>query len=142
MIFYPGDVVEFLSQEWIEALDAAASAAGARRDAAAESTSAAPDGEIVIQQIVVDASGSETAYHLVLADGVSVRPGRAVSPTITFTTDRETAAAVSQGAQSAQAAFMTGRLRIAGDVQTLTAHQAATSDIDDLFAAVRAATTY
>jgi hypothetical protein len=139
-------VVEFLSQEWIEALDAAASSAAARRDlataASTESTSTAPDGEIVIQQIVVEPSGHETAYHLVLADGVSVRPGRAASPTITFTTDRETAAAVSRGAQSAQAAFMTGRLRIAGDVQTLTAHQAAASDIDDLFAAVRATTTY
>lgn len=139
-------MVEFLSQEWIEALDAAASEASARRQpttgASAESTSVAPDGEIIIQQIVVEPSGRETAYHLVLADGVSVRAGRAASPTITFTTDRDTAAAVSRGAQSAQAAFMTGRLRIAGDVQTLTAHQAAASDIDDLFAAVRATTTY
>jgi hypothetical protein len=139
-------VAEFLSREWIDALDAAASGTGARSDSTVARSGEATDHsvreEIVIQQIVVEPSGHETTYHLVLADGISVRPGRATNPTITFTTDRDTAAAVSQGTQSAQAAFMTGRLRIAGDVRTLTAHQAAAADIDDLFASVRSTTTY
>ena len=40
------------------------------------------------------------------------------------------------------AAFMTGRLRVGGDVQVLLDRQPALAEVDDIFALVRADTTY
>ena len=53
---------------------------------------------------------------------------------MTFTQDVETAAAVNRGELSAQAAFMTGRLRVGGDVQVLLDRQPALAEVDDIFA--------
>ena len=43
---------------------------------------------------------------------------------------------------NAQAALADGRLRVSGDVARLAAHAAALARLDDVFAAVRASTTY
>ena len=67
-------------------------------------------------------------YVSVRADGVGVAAGRQRDPDITFTQDAATAAAIQSGGQSAQAAFMSGRLRVGGDVRVLLDHQ------DDLVA--------
>jgi hypothetical protein len=92
-----------------------------------------------VLEYVVDA----TTYHLGVEDGVvRVRPGAAAAATVRFSTDRATAAAVAQGEASAQHAFMTGSLRIGGDVTAILAHHAALARLDDVFAPVRAATTY
>jgi hypothetical protein len=129
-------VAEFLSVEWIAALAEAARAQ-------CTATPGAATDPVVIQQIVDQPSGAAVAYHLVVAPGyVEVRPGLADQPTVTFRSDRQTAADVSRGEQSAQAAFMTGRLRVAGDVQLLASRQQLAAELDDLFAAVRASTTY
>ena len=139
-------VVAFLSPEWIEALDAAARADGALAEAAAEvdlvveqrvaapaSTTGAASGE--------DASGEDVVYHLVLDRGrVAVRPGPAEAPTVRFTQDRATAWGVATGTISAQAAFMTGRLQVGGDLRSLLDDRLGTA-LHDVFAAVRSTTT-
>jgi putative sterol carrier protein len=127
------DVLRFLSDPWIDAMARAAEAA----------TGPDVDPPLVLQQVVTGRSGGEAAWSITLGAGtIAVAHGRADHPTVTFTQDLETAAAVNRGELSAQAAFMTGRLRVGGDVQVLLDRQPALAEVDDIFALVRADTTY
>ena len=97
----------------------------------------------MLQQVVTGDPEGEAAWSITLGAGtIVVARGRADAPTVTFTQDVETAAAVNRGELSAQAAFMTGRLRVGGDVQVLLDRQPALAEVDDIFAPVRADTTY
>jgi putative sterol carrier protein len=124
-------MARFLSPEWLDDLAAAATGASG------------PDGEpFTLQQVVVDDAG-EVAWAVTVGGGkVVVQPGRHDAATVTFTQDTATAGAIHRGELSAQAAFMTGRLRVGGDVRVLLERQGALGDLDDVFAAVRQATTY
>ena len=126
-------MLAFLSPAWIDALDAAASSAGPLTRATAGMS-------VVIDQVVTD--GDEPVrYHVVVDDGtVHVRPGAAHSPTVSFRQDVATARAIASGSLSAQRAFMTGRLRVGGDLSVLLAHGDLLSQLDDVFADVRART--
>jgi len=127
--------VRYLSDEWIEALDAAARAhEGVRAAARAES--------LTIKQTVTTPD-DPVAYYIRAGDGeVCVRAGRAAAPTVTFTTDLDTAADVAQGTASAQLAFMRGRLRVGGDLRALLEHQPLLDALDEAFAPVRARTVW
>jgi putative sterol carrier protein len=97
---------------------------------------------LVVQQVVLDGD-HEAAYALRIADGaVAVTPGRAVDADITFTQDRATAAAVARGELSAQAAFLAGRIRVGGEPTAAMAGARELAALGDLFAAVRAGTTW
>jgi hypothetical protein len=129
-------VLEFLSAAWLDALDRAAtrspmSAAGA-------------DGRrLIVQQRVHGGPRGDAVYHLVVdIDGLRVREGKADEPGVCFDTDYDTAVAVNTGVESAQAAFMQGRLRIGGDVNELVGNTDLLLAIDDVFAAVRTETSY
>jgi len=98
---------------------------------------------LVLQQVVTGGPDGDAAWSISIGAGsISVATGRAPSPTVTFTQDVETAAAVNRGELSAQAAFMTGRLRVGGDVQVLLDRQQALAEVTDIFALVRADTVY
>ena len=126
-------MLTFLTPEWIEALDEAA-----RRDPSLEAATAPVD--LVVEQCVTDPAGDVT-FHIVFDHGhVSVIPGPATAPTVRFSQDRETALAIAAGVDSAQRAFMSGRLRVGGDLRVLLDHQVALSALDDVFASVRART--
>lgn len=127
-------MVEFLSDEWLDALDAAAtSVASSRID----------DGNLVVQQVVTDDGVSDHAYYIEVREGrVRVRRGLAAEATLRFTTDRPTATAIARGDESAQAAFIQGRLRVGGDTRALTAHADLLARLDELFAPVRSTTVY
>jgi hypothetical protein len=125
-----------LSREWIEALDRAA-------DEGAGTSAPEPDAVLVLQQVVTGAPMGDARYHLTLTDGrLRVAEGDSDTPTVTITVPYETAAAINAGRESAQAAFMTGRLRVGGDVSALLRHREALAAVDDVFAGVRRATTY
>ena len=125
-------MVEFLSDAWFDAM--ATAAREARVIPAAL--------DLVVQQ-VVDRDGSSVEWFVEVRDGaVTVARGRHPAPSITFQLDAATAAAIQSGRSSAQGAFMSGRLRVAGDVRLLPAQQDALHELDDLFADVRGATTY
>ena len=131
-------VTEFLSPAWLTAMSDAASRA---RGASPVPTSAGgPD--LVIQQVVTGPDDEVTWFVSVRATAVCVEAGRHPAPDITLTQDRGTAAAIASGRQSAQGAFMSGRLRVGGDVRVLLDHQDELARLDDLFASVRAATRY
>jgi putative sterol carrier protein len=126
-------VLPFLSDPWIEAMAVAARAASGPR----------VEPPLVLQQVVTRDDGDDAAWAITLGDGtITVDAGRSAAPTVTFTQDVETAAAVNRGELSAQAAFMTGRLRVGGDVQVLLDRQDALAQVDDIFVLVRAQTIY
>jgi predicted lipid carrier protein YhbT len=122
----------FLTPEWLDDL-AAAAAAGAGPD----------DEPFTLQQVVTGGPDGEVSWSVTIGGGsFAVRPGRADAPTVTFTQDLATATAIHRGELSAQAAFMTGRLRVGGDVRLLLERQDTLIALDDVFATTRTTTTY
>jgi hypothetical protein len=130
-------VAAFLSPAWLAALREAAERAPVPAGVGADGP------RVVVQQVVTGGPRGIVEYHVVVDRGVtSVRAGRAPDPTITFTQDRDTAAAVSRGELSAQGAFMTGRIRVRGNLTDLIERQAVLAGLDDMFASVRDTTEY
>jgi putative sterol carrier protein len=125
-------MVPFLSPEWIAALDAAA------REATV------PAGvRLTIQQIVTGDGDGDVRYHLVLDEGrLQVRPGEAEAADVTLVQTREVAAALSRGELNAQQALEAGRLKLRGDIGHLAREGRGLSAVEDVFAAVRAVTSY
>jgi|SRR5437588_8711718 len=122
----------FLTPEWIAALDAAARGA------------AVPAGvRLTIQQIVTDDAGGDVRYHVVLDGGrLRVHSGEAPAADVTLVQTREVAAALSRGELNAQQALEAGRLKLRGDIGHLAREGRALTAVEDVFAAVRAATSY
>jgi putative sterol carrier protein len=122
-------VVEFLSKEWVEALDRVA-----RRH---------PAWSDELDGLVLEYDIDDAGYHLVFdRSGVRAFAGAAEHPTVTFRCDRATAATIARGESSAQRAFMAGRLRIGGDATALMRAQGAIAALPDLFAALRPETDW
>jgi putative sterol carrier protein len=127
-------MVRFLSPEWIAALDAAA------REATV------PAGvRLTIQQVVTDDGGGDgdVRYHLVVDEGrLRVFPGEAAAADVTLVQTREVADSLSRGELNAQQALEAGRLKLRGDIGHLAREGKALSAMEDVFAAVRAVTSY
>jgi len=131
-------VAEFLSDEWIRALGAAARAAYAARDADAE--------VLVVEPVVRDVPGRGEIRYRVTCD-TTVRDVTGPSPhdapaDVRLETDYPTAAALARGEVNAQHALADGRLTVSGDVARLAGHASAIAKLGDLFAALRATTSF
>jgi hypothetical protein len=125
-------MLQFLSAEWIAALDTAARAI--------ESTIPEP---FVVEQVVHRGPDDSVRWQMSFGpDGVRFLGQPEGAADLTLVTDRATAAAVSRGEQSAQAAFMAGRLRLSGDTAALIRNAPAFALAGDAFAAVRDETDY
>ena len=128
-------MTDFLSAEWIEALDAAARAATLPETASAVS--------ITIEQVVRDAPGGESRYHLRIEDGrARVQSGPAAAPDLRLFADYDVAARIQRGEVNAQEALAAGRLKVQGRFAHLLRVDDALRALEDVFAPVRAATTY
>jgi putative sterol carrier protein len=128
-------VADFLSAEWIEALDAAARAATLPESASAVS--------ITIEQVVRDAPDGESRYHLRIEEGRAlVEPGPAASPDLRLFADYDVAARIQRGEVNAQEALAAGRLKVQGRFAHLLRVDDALRALEDVFAPVRAETTY
>jgi putative sterol carrier protein len=124
-------MAQFLSAEWIAALDSAAQHAEVPADV-----------RLTVQQIVTTGD-ADVRYHLVVDDGrLRVRPGEAANPDVTLVQTREVASALSRGELNAQQALEAGRLKLRGDIGHLARQGRALTAMEDVFAAVRADTTY
>ena len=130
-------MAEFLSDEWIRALDDAARAGGAD----------ASTGEVlVVEPVVRDVPGRGEVRYRVACDetvrSVSLPlPGDAAAA-VRIETDYRTASALARGEVNAQAALADGRLRVAGDVARLAGHAGTLARLTDLFATLRASTAF
>jgi putative sterol carrier protein len=127
-------VARFLSQEWIDELNAAARATPA---------DAVDTCELTIQQVVTGTATGDFQYAVRVGDGrVSVMAGRADRADATITEDHTTAVDVARGELSPQAAFLAGRIRVSGDMGALVAAQGALHRLEAAFDQVRGATTF
>jgi putative sterol carrier protein len=112
--------VKFLSEEWAEALKAALNTDEAFRAAAGSSSAR-------IQQVITR-DAEETRYWIVIADGgIDMGIGDLDTVDATITESYESAVALSKGELNAVTAFMTGKIRIAGNMAMLLGLQAALS---------------
>ncbi len=122
-------MLEYLSDEWIQAADAALRASGLR----------APDGE----RFAVEQQVGEVVFHMVFdSDGASVRTGAATDPAVVFYQRRNTAVAIAQGEQSAEEAVLNGEITFEGDPMALLSHRRLLTRAEDVFADVRARTAW
>jgi SCP-2 sterol transfer family len=127
--------VEFLSAEWVDALDAAARGATLPHAAAGVS--------LTVEQVVRDAPAGEARYHLRLEDGeVRVRSGPAEAPDLRLFTDYDIAVRLHRGEINAQDALTAGRLKMQGRFERLLHAGDVLQALEDMFAPVRAMTTY
>ncbi len=125
-------MAEFLSDAWIDALDASVRAVALPEEV-----------RLVVQQVVQDADGPEVAYAIRMADGrAQVERGRVADADVTFTQDRATAVAIARGDLSAQVAFLAGRLRVGGDIRQVIDRGRDLALLDELLTPARAATTW
>lgn len=137
----------FLSDDWVAAIDAALTAEvdhdenGATTSEATDNGSA-PAEPAVIRYAVGGGPDGTGPYDLVLVDG---RP-RARRPdgeaSVTLSMDWELAVAINQGLESAQGAFLDGRITIGGDPQVLLNNADVLGNGNVEVAALRSNTVY
>jgi hypothetical protein len=128
-------VAEFLSASWIAEMDRAA------RDAPSLAPLGA--GETLVVEQRVHLGDRDVVYHLAFtSDGARVRAGPAESPDLTVVVDAVTARQLQAGTVKAQQAAVAGRLKIRGNIRRLRAAGDALESVEDVFRAVREATTY
>jgi hypothetical protein len=129
-----------LSPAWLRLLDEAASRSP-------ELAMLGAGGPIVIEHVVSRVPGGEVRYRLVIdAAGARVHAGAEPEPAraarVTIESDYATASTLAQGRANAQSALEAGRWKVHGDLAGLAARREALDALDDVFASVRAATTY
>lgn len=128
------EVLAFLSVPWLEALDAAASADEALAVAVAKV-------HLAIEHHVTDVPGGGVVTYYVAFDqgraNVGSGPAPSGLPVVRFTQTHPVALAIARGDASAQRAFMTGDVRVGGDLTALLANQAVLAGLPDAFASVR-----
>lgn len=129
--------MQFLSDEWLAALDDAA------RSRTPPPDDPLADVTMTVQQVVIGGP----SWRLVIDRGsLSVELGEPVDgvaePTVRLTSDRTTATDIAAGRRAALDAFITGDLVIGGDVRPMLDHRAALETLGDLFAGLRSATTF
>lgn len=123
--------VQFLSDEWATAVQGAVNSSESFRSAVANAA-------LKLQFNISDAPGGEISYYMAAADGeAEVAIGSVPDPDVTVGESYETATAISKGDLNTQTAFMSGKLKVEGNLAKLMMHQnaimqwqAATNDLE------------
>jgi putative sterol carrier protein len=114
--------VKFLSEPWAEALKAELNGSEEFRRAAAGQ-------KATIQQVITNTDG-QTHYWISIVDGqIDLGVGDVDAPDATITQSYDSAAALAKGELSAVTAFMTGRLKIAGNMGMILGLQGALAQL-------------
>ncbi|MEX2655545.1 MAG: SCP2 sterol-binding domain-containing protein [Acidimicrobiia bacterium] len=111
--------VKFLSAEWAQAVeDALNSHPGFK--------SAIGNADLGLQFNVSDTPDGDTAYYLKSSGGsTELTLGTLDNADVTIGQTYDTASAIAKGDLNTQTAFMTGKLKVAGNLAKLMMHQAA-----------------
>ena len=130
-------MARYLSEEWFDEVNRAAAASERLRSDAAGV-------RLVIQQVVTGGPGGDDIRWLVRVQNgvVTVAPGDDPAADVTMTEEWDTAVRVASGDLSPAAAFMTGRIRVSGNVGVLLDAQGSLRELEPVFAGVRKATTF
>lgn len=125
--------VEFLSDDWLDALAAAA------RTRATVDDDPLADVQLTIDQVVTDGP----TWRLSIDRGaVRVEAAPTGEPDVRLTSDRATAAAIASGTRATLDAFIAGDLRLGGDVRVLLDNRVALETLGELFAGIRDRTAF
>ncbi len=127
--------MRFLSPEWLAALGAAATQDERLRHAVAGV-------DLTIRQVVRGGPQGDVAYSLRLAHGTVAVTADGDPADIEVVQDYATAAAISRGDLTPAAAFAAGRLKLGGGVGQLISNGDVAVGLGDLFASLRASTSY
>jgi putative sterol carrier protein len=115
--------VKFLSEEWAKAVQDALNANESFRSAAGTQSAK-------IQQVVTLPDGEKRYWFVLDAGQASLGVGELGEPVdATITQDYETASAIMKNELSAVAAYMSGKLRVSGDLMKLMQLQGALGQI-------------
>ena len=110
---------KFLSEEWASDTTAALNAHEGFRNAIGSA-------DLTIQFNVAEAPDGDVDYYLQSTGGATaLRVGSIETPDVTVKQSYETATAISQGELNTQTAFMTGKLKVSGNLAKLMMHQGA-----------------
>ena len=121
--------VKFLSEEWAQALKTELNTNEAFRAAAAGKSAK-------IQQIITN-DGAETHYWISFADGaIDMGIGDMESPEATITQSYDTAVKLAKSELNAVTAFMTGKIKIGGNMGLLLGLQGAMTELPNAMAAI------
>ncbi|MCB2223201.1 MAG: SCP2 sterol-binding domain-containing protein [Actinobacteria bacterium] len=112
-------MAKFLTTEWLNALTEACNAND-------EFTGAIASVDLTLQFDTTDApEGTEASYYLAIADGaLEAGAGPYDDPDATITNDYETAVAIAKGETNVQMAFMTGKMKVSGNMAKIMMNQA------------------
>jgi putative sterol carrier protein len=112
-------VSKFLSDEWAADVTAALNSHEGFKNAIG-------DAELGIQFITSDAPEGEVSYYLKTSGGnATLALGTLEGADVTVSQSYDTAAAISKGELNTQSAFMTGKLKVSGNLAKLMMHQGA-----------------
>jgi putative sterol carrier protein len=121
--------VPFLSTEWADAVKA-------QLNANEEFRAAASGQNATIQQIITS-DGDQTHYWIEIADGtIDLGVGDAGEPDATITQSYDTAVKLAKSELSVVTAFMTGKVKVAGNMGLLMGLQGALSQLPAAMQAV------
>lgn len=111
--------MKFLTQDWLAALTEALNGHDGFKSAIAST-------ELTLQFDVPDApEGTEGRYFMTVAEGAAeAAAGDVDEPDATISNSYETATAVGKGELNTQMAFMTGKLKVTGNMAKLMMNQA------------------
>ena len=105
--------VKYLSEEWTKEVTSALNSNDAFKQQAANKT-------VKLQQVVQGGEGGETKYYFKLQDGnVEIALGELEDAEATLSSDYETSAQLARAELNATAAYMSGKLKIQGDLMKL-----------------------
>jgi putative sterol carrier protein len=112
-------VSKFLSEEWANDVSAALSSHEGFKNAIGAA-------DLGIQFNTEDGPDGDVDYYLKSSGGITnVAVGSLDDPDVTVKQSYDTAAAISQGDLNTQTAFMTGKLKVSGNLAKLMMHQSA-----------------
>ena len=110
---------KFLSAQWVQDVTTALNDHEGFKNAMGAA-------DLGIQFVTEDAPDGEVSYYLSSSGGSSkMALGELESPDVTLRQSFDTAAAISKGELNAQTAFMTGKLKVSGNLAKLMMHQSA-----------------
>ena len=110
---------KFLSEEWARDVTTALNSHGGFKNAIGAA-------EVGIQFQVEDAPEGDVNYYLKSSGGTSnMAIGTLDDPDVTLKQSYDTASAISKGELNTQTAFMTGKLKVSGNLAKLMMHQSA-----------------
>jgi putative sterol carrier protein len=110
---------KFLSAEWAEAVTDALNSHDGFKNAIGSS-------ELAIQFQTDGGPDGDVNYYLATRDGTaSLSLGELDGPDVTVKQSYDTATAISKGEMNTQTAFMTGKLKVSGNLAKLMQHQSA-----------------